>query len=311
MRHYSLWTVLIVIAALGLTVGSAVAETSVYQWWQNTSRGDTNNFWLDFSTDGDNSTGKHSNGHYENGLWYNGDGYACIQVEWAGNQDYNHFGWFGGYINAGVYTAINTDTGGNRVAQKTWDLDGDSTSETYGLYEIFSGSDDETTGAWYSPTGDLDWDWKNPPDFWGFYLDANESTYFYSRYALNAAYASKPNEANGAHQLQVFDDPAGGTSNSTLETSEDGFQWVLCWEDLGPGSWGGGDHTTFDYGGSPGSNHIGDQAAPTEPDYQDMILTFKRIGPWDDPNFTPEPGTWLLLLASGAIGGWIRRRRND
>jgi len=189
------------------------------------------------------------------------------------------------------------------------DLDGDSTSEAYNLYEIFSGTDDENSGTWYSPTGDLNWSWQNPPEFWGFYMKAKDGTYFYSRYGMNAAYGTGE-EANGAHQFQAFNDPAGGTSDSTLESNEEGKQFVLAWEDQGPDTWGGNDHTTFDYGGNPGTNHIGDQAHPTEPDYQDMVLTFKRIHYLEDPNMTPEPATWVLLACTGIVGV-LRRRRKD
>ena len=47
-------------------------------------------------------------------------------------------------------------------------------------------------------------------------------------------------------------------------------------------------------------------------DFQDLIVSFVALDANYQEHFrddSPELGTWALLLATGALGGWIRRRR--
>ncbi len=292
---------LAVFAALSISTAFA-AETSVSTWWTSTSRGATNDFWCDF-------TNSWSNGHYQGGIFNNGDGAAQIRMEQAGWANSNTFGWFG------------------------WDGDGNpidvaathrrnSASDSIGLYEIFGGT---TPTTWASLPGTT-WN-SQAPATWGFYLKSAENKWYFSApSSVNSLLGTAPSGTSWAfenYRMQVFDDPAGGNDDAELESAENGLQWVLCWEDRDSTA---SNHTAFDMGydntgtyDAPtpsmrwsGLGTIGNIAAPTEPDYNDMVITFQRYSaeapPGDD---SPEAATWALLLATCAFGGLIRRRRRE
>jgi len=152
---------------------------------------------------------------------------------------------------------------------------------------IFSG-DDGPGDSWRS----ID-DTSFPPSGnWGFYYTTSAGTFY----------------SDNAWDAQVFEHPRWNT----------GYGWVVGWEDQT-----GRDHTRFEDPNSDDDwSDMGTFAyhntgyAFEEPDYQDLVITFRRAtygsdGPYTPGDNSPEPGTWILLLATGAVGGLLRRRRKD
>lgn len=285
-----------VFAALSISTAFA-AETSVSTWWTSTSRGATNDYWCDW-------TNSWSNGHYQGGIFHNGDGFAQIRMEQAGWDNTNTFGWFG------------WDEGGNPINVSAGNRVNPS-GDSIGLYQIFGGTAPTT---WASLPGTT---WEDEtPGAWGFYLKSGEGKWYFSAPGNVSSLLSGTSYDFEKYRMQVFDDPAGGDDDAELESAENGLQWVLCWEDRDSTA---SNHTAFDMGyaasssSNPeasrpwtGSGTIGNISAPTEPDYNDMVITFQRYNaeapPGDD---SPEPATWALLLATCAFGGLIRRRRRE
>jgi len=326
MRHSGLWTLLIVIATVGLTVGPALAaEDSVYDWWL--SEFGTALVQYDLDTDSNSTTGGGGSGGYYGagfdadgddaadywGVWHNGDAYSEIEIELSGWDNVTSFGWYGWDLSGSTYTAIDDTTRNNYTISPI--LHG---TTSFGLYEIFSGSDAQNA-TWTSVTDS----WFNDhtydaPEMWGFYLKGNDG-YWFSEWALNDRTGSYQNQRS----LEVFDYPGHETT---------GTKWVLGWEVEERAGWDDdgwnydgdiynmNDHYAFEMWGAPVSPDGGlGNAKPydndnttAEPDYQDMILSFERLEytqhDWDN---SPELGTWALLLCTGALGGWIRRRRTD
>lgn len=114
----------------------------------------------------------------------------------------------------------------------------------------------------------------------GFYLTNGIGTTWYSEADLNAT------DLNRKH-LRVFNHPT------------DANAWILAWEDKSFKNQG------YDYDGAwDKTNDPLAWYSPTEPDYNDMILSFK----WETRG-TPELSTILLLGLSVAAVPVLRRRR--
>jgi len=154
------------------------------------------------------------------------------------------------------------------------------TDDTSTLNEIFAGSD--TAGA----SVEIDFTSMQGEEI-GFYLNsaAGGWTFF-----------SDPSDNNGAindvgfKHLRVFEHP------------DEDDSWVLAWEDKPMYSSG------YDYAAAwDESNEPLKWYTPTEPDYNDMILTFKWE--WKGDRGTPELSTILLLGLSLAAVPVLRRRR--
>lgn len=120
----------------------------------------------------------------------------------------------------------------------------------------------------------------------GFYLTANpQGSYtWYSE-------ADRNTTDNQTRHLRVFEHP------------DEAGAWVLAWEDKPMSSIGYNYDDAWDKDQAPLEWY-----APTEPDYNDMILTFKwRI---DGKLRTPEASTFLLLGLSLLAVPVLRRRRS-
>jgi len=300
-------TVSLLIAVIAaLSISTAFAEYSVYDWWQNSlvatggtgiDRGETNDFWCSFDA-------TNSGGHYQSGLFHNGDTYADIRMEQAGFANSNTFGWFGWY-DAARTQPINVSAPDRK----------NGTGEGIGLYEIFGGTSPITWSS-YPPTTT----WHNQmPAAWGFYMHSGDGNWYFSAPgSVSSLLGASGTYVYENYRMQVFDDPAGANSDSSLESDEVGRQWVLCWED----QYGTlNDHTDFDHdfsgirpadGWGDGTPIIESNNNSNEPDYNDMVITFGRYSSDAEPGDpTPEPATWALLLATCAFGGLIRRRRRE
>jgi len=330
LRAHTLTVALAVVVACVLSTATVWADSvSVYDWWttdgllystttnswyQGKNWDDkygtsTSDAWRDFSQDTDGSP---AHSHYQNGIWNNGDAFSELELELTSSNQLSSqsFGWFG-WDSSGSGSAIDDGTGegyqGN--VSLSLDIDGDGTSETdtFGLYQVFSGSDGMGT-TWQSPTNSFG---ALLPDYWGFWYKNTTKDYdpgtsgsqrtVYSRWQLNPDNTSWNFHD---HRAEVFEHPRWNT----------GYGWVICWEGGTDWAKGNHDHTYFDQ-----HDPLGDVAGsyPTyEPDYNDMVITFRRAtygsdGPYTPGDNSPEPGTWILLLATGAVGGLLRRRRKD
>lgn len=283
LRHYRL--VIVTLVAVVISVAPALANTaepSFAQWWNDTKDWDDIygrycfQEWLNFDD-------QHS--HYRRGIWGNGDGFSELEIELTSNLDNQVFGW---------YTRTGYDDG--------------TTPGT--LYQIFSGGAD--AGATWNTLGDSNWV-STSPAYWGFYYQVAGKTY-YSDPDLN-------NSTNWDYgvRAEVFSHPR----------YYDGYAWAIGWEDGDiPNNNGTQDHCFFEDPAGDGNDNpdpdygnmtdLGTKAwgmdgltTANEPDFQDLVVTFRRCeeGTTYTPE-VPEPGTWILLLASGAVGSFIRRRRS-
>jgi len=292
-----------------LSAAYAGDNRSVWYWWVYDSPWQTDN---PSSYETMNRITDSSDTHYHGagtetypGTFTNGDALSDIRVEWAGYRNTNEFGWY-------EYTGDSWGTG----------------NITH--YPIFTGSDDAGTtwsnvlgwndgSEWDTRGGTHGWyrdgDMRVHPERWGFYLyvpDESGDPYWYSEWSLNTEGGAYTNWYDQRH-VEIFDDPRAGHP----------YGYVLCWEDLAHSGWHGHDARDFeDYDANTndpqyswGQGHTWDggssSSASEEPDYQDMILTFELYdyeGPYDD---SPELGTWALLLATAAFGGWLKRRRKE
>jgi hypothetical protein len=171
-------------------------------------------------------------------------------------------------------------------AEIQYEYAGNAPTNTFGWYDpvsgtqhqIFSGPDSFTTGP------------KTitfvPPmvagDQIGFYLGTASGRTYYSQDALNA-----PVSLSEQRWVKVFNNPLGG--------------WVMAWEDTvrpSPNAF------VPNPANDPLTWHAGLPTGSNEPDYNDMIVTFK----WQS---TPELSTLLLLgLSLVAVPVVCRKRRS-
>jgi len=285
LRHHSLTLLVAGIALVTLAVAPAFAgdSYSVYDWWmlQGWSAPGSGDLVTDSDDLNVNGAGYHG-ATGDLGTWQDGDALSNMRVEYAGYASQNSFGWY--EYDGGSWGS------GNIV-----------------LHEIFDGS--ATSGSSWTSVSD---GWYgdhtyNRPDQWGFYIHTPEGDTWYSEWSLNSYESTTDDTAHRRH-FEVFDHPVLSDA------------WVLCMEDLGANSWHGYDASDFEtYNTSTnnplfswGRGHTGSSTNQEEPDFQDMILTFQRVeyqqGDWDN---SPELGTWMLLLATAAFGGWLKRRRKE
>lgn len=151
------------------------------------------------------------------------------------------------------------------------------------LNEVFAGS--AAAGATYT------YSFADSQSF-GFYFQGANGT-FYSNHLLNDV-----NGSADVKQVRIFTDPRGATSSLYAHA------WVLCWEDLYA--------NTTNYNAAWTNSDYLDYASPTEPDYQDMILTFQlQYVEGATPPSTPELSTFLLAAFALAAVPVLRRRRRS
>ena len=289
LRHYG-WTVMVVTAVIAVALCSSPAqatELTVYEWWTSVMGWDEADMDLEnYDDEGDTHHNDLDNDE-DPGTWVNGDALTHICVQYAGYAGNNTFGWYRW-----------EDGGGDPT--NNWGGDGGANDQIV-YYPIFDASATTPSDGdeWWSTMTGGTVPWPEPTQ-WGFYIDTN-----WDGSAYEDTFHSEDSE-NSYRHLEVFWDQGwSGTNDGQLQA------YVLAWEDLPNASWSG-DHTDFEgmtdghlynYGGDP----------PANPDYNDMIVRFQRYdgdAGDDPPREAPEAGTWLLLLATGAFGGWIKRRRN-
>lgn len=276
----------------------------------------------------DNLVRESNAGHYNGettathrGTWHNGDTLADLVVEKAGFAATNVFGWYGWWdISPDSSDAISGQTpvtGASNWYGDTQITYGTST-HTLGLYTIYDGAATPSSDTWSTW-----WDgWFNEkttpgesttgtyPERWGFWLSTEDSrdhdidnvdvdgdgyddgTVWLSEWLQNDGSYDGSSYSDRVY-LEVFNDPRGYL----------GASWALAWEDRNI-------HDDSQYG----SDFESDAAMndrDREADYQDMILRFAMVDDETDIPEVPEPGTWVLLLATGAFGGWLKRRRES
>lgn len=316
MRHTSAWTLLIVVAALGFTVGPALAwtgtggEPTFLEWWQSRFGVSSNPNSYDLNGDFPNapySWGATGDETALSGLsaysWFDGwSGYTYLQIEYSGWDAHSDFGIYdvsdSGEGEPDGYAAY-TGSGNNAPAQT------DLARSNAGLVKIFDAS--KLPGSYYpgppNPTAPT-WGPSNtfvvPKGEFGFWFDCRAN----SPNVNQGIWFTNPllNDAVDDNNAEPDNDVGSGTAFTPYQQCRvfqhpeyaPGWGWILAWED-----W---DASQIEYQNQP----------RTEVDYQDLIVSFVRL----DDSYTahpptPEASTWLLLLATGAVGGWIRRRRND
>lgn len=127
-----------------------------------------------------------------------------------------------------------------------------------------------------------------PGDSIGFYLTRGDGRTEYSQDALNASLS-----LTEQRWVKVFNDPRGPSNG-----------WILAWEDSSRPS---PDAFVPNPANDPLTWHAGAPAGSNEPDYNDMIVSFK----WRPATGTPELSTVLLLgLSLVAVPVMFRRRRS-
>jgi len=292
-RDGPMWLIGALAVVFVLSAGPAMAETwdpgdpepSFAEWWNDVNQFNYDGFsgpnwddiygvecyhrWLNFDD---------ADLHYRNGVWWNGDGYSTLEIEFTGSYTSHSFGWYP------ITDGYNPDA-----------TDPDPSYTRGALQQLWSGSATPGSSVIFTPT----------THYWGFYYSAGGRT-FYSDYNLNTSY-------NKSRNVQVFSDPSWAR----------GYGWVLGWEDQTSSQWGhqwewftdpDGDTDMSDMGTISYKNpYTTSDLTQYEPDYQDLVVTFRRgeliDGYVATPGPVPEPATWVLLIATGAIGVIRRRRR--
>lgn len=281
---------LLVVAVLALTaaaVSSASAytqtERSIYDWWTNV--GGINNAWgsvfnLDDETDIWNQM------TYDQ-YWtapVSSTGWWRLEVEFAGHETGNEFGWYTPTLPGSGLTYNPIFTGGE--SDGSLDNQYFASSTTFGfylnytpgnatspLYRFFS--EDDRNG---NDSGNGEDRSGGPSNAWG---------------------------TTGYRHVRVFEDPIFDNA------------WILAWEDL-PMPSPGYAASDYNYAWSTvdgDTNGVIDGADSLrwggggEPDYQDMIVRFTLVEENEPPWDTPELSTWLLMSLSLAAIPVLRRRR--
>jgi len=308
-RYRLLWLGVLIVAFIAWSGAAFAAEPTLLQWWQGMfgSSSLPNNYDLN----GDFPNAPYASGWNDEAAlanltshsWWDGwAGYTYLHVEYAGWQSHTDFGIYDvsdvGESASDTYTAYpGTTWGGNNAPAQT-----DAARLAAGLVEIFDGGD--SPGTYYpgSPKASPPpWDASNtftvPEDEFGFWLDSRADTanvsqgIWFTNPLLNDAVddtrGEKDNDVGDLttpyQQCRVFQHPDYDT----------GWGWIMAWAD-----W---DVSQVEY-----QNNM-----TYEPDWNDLIVSLVRLDQNYNANFedSPELGTWALLLCTGALGGWIRRRR--
>lgn len=192
--------------------------------------------------------------------------------------------WLNGWYS---YTYLEVEYSGWETASSFgyYDYSGDEGAMARNTTPIFTGIDSDGT-RYPSPSGS----WTVPTGYFGFWMDVTNSPFlsqyggmWYTGYAHNDAVdgGTGPDNEGLYQQCRVFQHPE----------YDGGWGWILAWAD-----W-------------DGSQIEAQGQATTEPDFQDLIVSFVALDEYGKEHPVPELGTWTLLLATGAFGGWIKRRR--
>lgn len=274
--------------AVMVMVGSspASAAASIFSWWQaNVNAADDENaMW----------------GYLDNSMQYwtvpatlFNRGYSYLELEVAGNANWNYFGWYTPTGSAPItrnQIFDGADTAGAATASPYLNMGG--AGDTFGFYLDYvpAGSALEPGDAAYDPR-------------FSFFTEDERNGDDDPRDADYRGLAGPANAWNtqGYRHVRVFDDPR-----------RPGYGWIMAWEDL-PAANTTTDEAQYANAWTDKTSlkwSEGGTADGPDWDYNDMIVAFHWVDrDGNDP--TPELSTWLLLGLSLASVPVLRRRRRS
>lgn len=350
MRYRILLTAIAITTLVIATVipgFAAPGEDSVYDWWSQQPNPQNRPLTLVRETE----DGKYHGTSTYAGTWTNGDAMSDLKVEWAGWENVNRFGWYGWWDDGSTPIYSNWDDEattdltsdplldatpyGNRWKDVTITDPNNSSNTlgTFGLYQIFAGGD--AAGAsfntffngWFNQAPDGSGaNGKAHPHRWGFWLSTNDSDDYgnqvwLTQWAWNQGYdpstsGSVTTYPSGGDGPDYAKDP--DKTGVFCEVFQDtkmpfGRGWVLAWEDRDdPTAFSGNYYPATSYEFEDNTANNPDYDFHGEADFNDMILRFGMVDETTgELPEVPEPGTWVLLLATGAFGSWLKRRRES